>query len=136
MCIDGTSKFEEEIDESYQLRVKNYLLEEEFLKLKFSEIKAVNTSLLRKEIQCMIISVEKSRKNHIRELHQQICELKETEGVKIILYVEHTVDANDLPTALWRFCNNLDPKRDHILCKAQGTGSKEQEISNKEKINS
>jgi 4-hydroxy-3-polyprenylbenzoate decarboxylase len=33
----------------------------------------------------------------------------------MILYVEHTVDANDLPTALWRFCNNLDPKRDsHI----------------------
>jgi 4-hydroxy-3-polyprenylbenzoate decarboxylase len=33
----------------------------------------------------------------------------------MILYVEHTVDANDLPTALWRFCNNLDPKRDHTL---------------------
>ncbi len=33
----------------------------------------------------------------------------------MILYVEHTVDPNDLPTALWRFCNNLDPKRDHIL---------------------
>lgn len=34
----------------------------------------------------------------------------------MILYVEHTVDANDLGTALWRFCNNLDPKRDNILC--------------------
>jgi 4-hydroxy-3-polyprenylbenzoate decarboxylase len=33
----------------------------------------------------------------------------------MILYVEHTVDPNDLPTALWRFCNNLDPKRDHLL---------------------
>jgi 4-hydroxy-3-polyprenylbenzoate decarboxylase len=31
------------------------------------------------------------------------------------LYIEHTVDANDLSTALWRFCNNLDPKRDNIL---------------------
>jgi len=37
----------------------------------------------------------------------------------MILYVEHTVDANDLPVALWRFCNNLDPKRDSIL--SQGT---------------
>jgi len=35
----------------------------------------------------------------------------------MILYVEHTVDAKDLPVALWRFCNNLDPKRDHLLCK-------------------
>jgi 4-hydroxy-3-polyprenylbenzoate decarboxylase len=41
--------------------------------------------------------------------------LKEIEGVKMILYVEHTVDANDLPVALWRFCNNLDPKRDGII---------------------
>ncbi len=45
----------------------------------------------------------------------------------MILYVEHTVDANDLPTALWRFCNNLDPKRDHILYKAQRTKDKTQE---------
>ena len=60
---------------------------------------------------------QKNRKNHIKELHEQICELSEIEGVKMILYVEHTVDANDLPTALWRFCNNLDPKRDHLLYK-------------------
>ena len=33
----------------------------------------------------------------------------------MILYVEHTVDANDLPTALWRLCNNLDPKRDYHI---------------------
>jgi 4-hydroxy-3-polyprenylbenzoate decarboxylase len=33
----------------------------------------------------------------------------------MILYVEHTVDPQDLPSALWRFCNNLDPKRDNIL---------------------
>jgi 4-hydroxy-3-polyprenylbenzoate decarboxylase len=63
----------------------------------------------------LIISVEKNRKGHIKELHQQICGMKEMEGIKMILYVEHTVDANDLPIALWRFCNNLDPKRDHIL---------------------
>jgi len=123
MCIDGTFKFPEEIDESYglrvvssELRVQSSELSEEFLKLKFSEIKTVNVSLLKKEIPCLIISVKKNRKGHIKELHQQIGELKETEGVKMILYVEHTVDANDLPTALWRFCNNLDPKRDfHII---------------------
>ena len=66
---------------------------------------------------CLIISVQKNRKEHIKELHDQICSLKETEGVKMILYVEHTVDANDLPSALWRFCNNLDPKRDHHISK-------------------
>ena len=63
----------------------------------------------------LILSVEKKRIGHVRELHQQICELPELEGIKLILYVEHTVDANDLPVALWRFCNNLDPKRDAVL---------------------
>jgi 4-hydroxy-3-polyprenylbenzoate decarboxylase len=42
----------------------------------------------------------------------------------MILYVEHTVDANDLPTALWRFCNNLDPKRDHHLSRIQNPESR------------
>jgi len=45
-----------------------------------------------------------------------ICSAKlPIETVKMILYVEHTVDPNDLTIALWRFCNNLDPKRDALL---------------------
>jgi 4-hydroxy-3-polyprenylbenzoate decarboxylase len=59
-----------------------------------------------------------------------MCNLKEIEGVKMILYVEHTVDANDLQTALWRFCNNLDPKRDHVLCQRDTKRDSESEIRN------
>ena len=114
MCIDGTMKFDEEKDDNQQLAVGNWQLSDSLQK-KFPEIHSINSSLLPKEIPVLIISVEKNRNGHVRELHQQICALKETEGVKMILYVEHTVDANDLPVALWRFCNNLDPKRDHIL---------------------
>jgi 4-hydroxy-3-polyprenylbenzoate decarboxylase len=118
MCIDGTKKFEEEMSVSYIQKDsfgESGVLETLF-KEKFSEIHKVNTSLLKKEIPCLIISVQKNRKGHIRGLHEQVCVLKEMQEIKMILYVEHTVDANDLPTALWRFCNNLDPKRDHILC--------------------
>jgi 4-hydroxy-3-polyprenylbenzoate decarboxylase len=63
----------------------------------------------------LVIALEKNRKGHVRELHQAICERKEVEGIKLILYVEHTVDASDLGIALWRFCNNLGPKRDFSL---------------------
>jgi len=122
MCIDGTLKFEEEREGGYELGAVSHELNEEFFRNRFSEIYKVNTSLVKKEIPCLIISVEKNRKGHIRELHEQICELQEMEGIKMILYVEHTVDANDLPTALWRFCNNLDPKRDHMLCEVKGVG--------------
>jgi len=118
MCIDGTYKFEEEKDESYESGEGSYEPETLIKVLRtFSEIKIVNVSLLDKKIPCILISVQKNRKGHIKELHERIGALKEMEGVKIILYVEHTVDANDLPTALWRFCNNLDPKRDHHLYK-------------------
>lgn len=123
MCIDGTKKFEEEMEDNYELKIMSYEFDEKLLKNRFPEIKAVNVSLLHKNIPCLIISVEKDRKGHTRELHEQICLLKEMEAVKMILYVEHTVDANDLPTALWRFCNNLDPKRDHHLC-TQTAGNK------------
>ena len=115
MCIDGSAKFEEEVDDTYALGNPDFQLQDSLFIILFPEISAVNTSLVRAEIPCLIISVQKNRKNHIRELHEQICALKDVEGIKIILYVEHTVDANDLATALWRFCNNLDPKRDHLL---------------------
>jgi 4-hydroxy-3-polyprenylbenzoate decarboxylase len=113
MCIDGTKKFEEEVDETSDLSMVSGDCDK--LQPMFPEIKQVNAFLLQKGIPVLIISVEKSRRGHLRELHQQICELEEIEGVKMILYVEHTVDANDLPVALWRFCNNLDPKRDYTL---------------------
>ena len=117
MCIDGTAKFEEEIEDGYELRVVSYELSEQSLKNKFSEIKAANVSLLKKDIPCLVISIEKNRIGHIKELHDQITGMEETAGIKMILYVEHTVDAHDLPTALWRLCNNLDPKRDSYLSK-------------------
>jgi 4-hydroxy-3-polyprenylbenzoate decarboxylase len=117
MCIDGTYKFEEEKDENVQYAMFNAQLSGEILRKIFSEIHAVNISLIKKDIPCLIISVKKNRPGHIKELHEQLCELEEMQGVKMILYVEHTVDANDLTTALWRFCNNLDPKRDYHLFK-------------------
>jgi 4-hydroxy-3-polyprenylbenzoate decarboxylase len=121
MCIDGTGKFAEEMEDDYwQVNKENTVVQNklaELLKDRFTEIMAVNDSLLANGISCVLISVKKNRKGHIRDLHKQVCELKETETVKLILYVEHTVDPHDLPAALWRFCNNLDPKRDHTLCK-------------------
>ena len=85
------------------------------LSQKFTDIRSVNDQLIARDIPCLIISVEKNRLGHIRELHQQICESGMVEGIKLILYVEHTVNAKDLPVALWRFCNNLDPRRDSHL---------------------
>jgi 4-hydroxy-3-polyprenylbenzoate decarboxylase len=114
MCIDGTAKSEEEISEEYGWTKPEKAWLDSLPQI-FSEIHSVNTSLLEMEMPVLIVSAKKERPGHIRELHQQICGKKEAEGIKLILYVEHTVVAGDLPVALWRFCNNLDPKRDQTL---------------------
>ncbi|MBN9384910.1 MAG: menaquinone biosynthesis decarboxylase [Chitinophagaceae bacterium] len=116
MCIDGTAKTEEEADDRYLPDVTKVRgLSASLLMQRFPEIKGANLALLQKDIPCVILSVKKQRAGHIRELHTALCDQEELEGVKMVLYVEHTVNAEDLPVALWRFCNNLDPKRDHLL---------------------
>jgi 4-hydroxy-3-polyprenylbenzoate decarboxylase len=115
MCIDGTAKFDEEKEDHFEWNRMVENLDSGNIMDMFSEIKGINTTLLSKGISCLVISVEKNRKGHIQELHQSLCTLPEMEGIKMILYVEHTIDAGDLTVALWRFCNNLDPRRDHFL---------------------
>jgi 4-hydroxy-3-polyprenylbenzoate decarboxylase len=123
MGIDGTRKYEEEIEGT--MKHENGVADVNKLKsslLGYTEIKDVNVSLPLIEIPCLVISVEKNRSGHIRELHHQVSAIEEMRWIKMVLYVEHTVDANDLTTALWRFCNNLDPKRDHIVAYAREDG--------------
>jgi 4-hydroxy-3-polyprenylbenzoate decarboxylase len=117
MCIDGTAKFPEEIEDGFvaistlqpAAAITASLLQQ------FPEIQAVNASLIDLQIPCMVVAVKKERPGHIRSLHNAIASQAICKGIKMILYVEHTVDPQDLPTALWRFCNNLDPKRDQHL---------------------
>jgi 4-hydroxy-3-polyprenylbenzoate decarboxylase len=122
MCIDGTSKFEEESDDLFHEVKTGDLSGITGLATIFPEIRSINISLLKNDIPCLLLSIEKNRPGHIKELHEKICSLPEAAGLKMILYVEHTVDANDLATALWRFCNNLDPKRDFILFRKEEAG--------------
>jgi 4-hydroxy-3-polyprenylbenzoate decarboxylase len=111
MCIDGTWKYEEEKENETSGAPLNF--NKEKILRRYTEIVRINDSLLSMDISCIIISVKKSRAGHVRQLHENITGI--TSGIKMILYVEHTVDANDLPVALWRFCNNIDPRRDNIL---------------------
>ncbi|MEO7834789.1 MAG: menaquinone biosynthesis decarboxylase, partial [Ginsengibacter sp.] len=120
MCIDGSFKFDEEKDTYFSTLLPSFnAASANEMKNVFREIKEINFSLIEKEIPCLIISIQKDKKNHVKELHESICEIKSVEGIKMILYVEHTVDPNDLSVALWRFCNNLDPRRDHFIVKKQ-----------------
>ncbi len=118
MCIDGTAKTEEEITEPLtEYKMPNNFSSEN-ISTKHPEIVSINQRLMAEwDIPVLFISVKKDRQNHVTELHEQLCALPGMEGIKMILYVEHTVDANDIADVLWRFCNNLDPRRDHFYGK-------------------
>ena len=122
MCIDGTNKMPEEQDEDYHcppLKISSAELKE--LLLAYSpSIRDVNTQLIEEGIPCILLAIEKNKPGHIRELHSAIAALPTMASIKMILYVEHTINPNDLATSLWRFCNNLDPKRDSYLFKSNG----------------
>lgn len=122
MCIDGTNKMPEEQDEEYHcppLKISSAELKE--LLLAYSpSIRDVNTQLIEEGIPCILLAIEKNKPGHIIELHSAIAALPTMASIKMILYVEHTVNPNDLATSLWRFCNNLDPKRDSYLFKSNG----------------
>ena len=111
LCIDGTKKVDEEIVDENIFEGKTNITEEK-LKSIFDEIELVNCSLLKLDIPCIIISFKKNKKNHFKELFNLIVNLKEIVGIKMILFVDDLVDVNDLTVALWRFCNNIDPRRD------------------------
>ncbi|SHN23274.1 menaquinone biosynthesis decarboxylase [Chitinophaga sp. CF418] len=115
MCIDGTRKYEEEIEGNEEQLTSNYAFNKQEVLKRFPEVKGINDSLLKEDIPCILVSVQKSRPLHIKELNEQLYSLPEMTAVKMVLYVEHTVDVSDLASALWRFCNNLDPRRDSFV---------------------
>lgn len=121
MCVDATRKLEEEIL-GYKLQVTSYKVTSsklnEVMKNKFSELVEVNDSMLSQGVSMVFVSVKKNRKNHLRELTPQLFAMDELKRVKIIIYVEHTVDANDIADVVWRFANNIDPRRDSFVIPA------------------
>lgn len=121
MCIDGTKKQEEEMTTP----LLPFKLNKEFSKntilSTFPEITGLNEQLAAKwDMPVLFVAVEKNRPGHILQLHGQLCQQPGMGGIKMILYVEHTVKADDIADVLWRFCNNLDPKRDHFYGGASG----------------
>ena len=122
MCIDGTFKYEEEKDDLFLSAPPRFSAEseKELIRL-FPEITAINSSLVQKEIPCLLIALQKNKKEHVKKLHDLVWDTGIIDGIKMILYVEHTIDPNDLTVALWRLCNNLDPKRDHFIVKKPAT---------------
>ena len=126
--IDGTKKMPEE--QSSPMSSRSFVIESLVINLnnissQFPEIKAVNSSLIEKGISLIFVAIEKDRKNHIREIGEKLAAMEELRNVKVIIFLDHTMDVSDTADAVWRFANNVDPKRDQqvILAKNDGEDS-------------
>ncbi len=121
MGIDGTIKFPEEKENNHSplpVHDLQFTIDDAELMKSFPEIKQVNAELLQKSISIVFISIEKNKKNHVRELSEKIFALPVFQQVKVLIYLDHTVDISDIADAVWRFSNNVDPKRDHFIFNA------------------
>lgn len=115
MCIDGTRKTEEEQTEVLKPYKISAAFSAQQIMADMPEVNGVNDVLMRNwEIPVLMVSMKKDRPGHVRDLHTRIAGAAGMDGVKMVLYVEHTVDIHDIADVLWRFCNNLDPRRDHM----------------------
>ena len=118
--IDGTKKTSEELasrisPEKISELKRLSISEKKILQETFSEIHEINDTLLEQGISLVFISIKKNRKNHVRELGDKIFNFEFLTDVKIIIFLEHTLDVHDIADSVWRFANNADPKRDHFL---------------------
>jgi len=116
MCIDGTKKTDEELSRPLEPYQFNKYLSAAILCQQFPQITAINDTLARAaNLPVVIIAVRKTAPGQVRELHASLAALPAFNGIKAVLYVEHSVDPQIVTDALWRFCNNMDPVRDHFF---------------------
>ena len=126
MGIDATLKMEEEGGGGIDLNDEMHTLSEKEAivraALEFSEIHQCNAALLDRGISIVFLSIQKSRKGHVREVAEQVIARQEFGKVKVLIFLEHTMDIDDVADAVWRFSNNVDPRRDHFDFPARSIG--------------
>ncbi len=128
MGIDATAKMEEEIEPntpSDKVNRELLLRAESDIRTcleSFPDVLDFNVSLLKFSVPIVFIALKKDRKDHVKEVAGKLLALKAFHPVKVLIFLEHTLDVQDVADAVWRFSNNFDPKRDHLLFKSSAPG--------------
>ena len=128
MGIDATRKLEEELmpGESSgslviaELQQSMAAIENEVKK--YAELKAVNVQLLMIGVPLVFVAISKNRKGHVRDMAGTLLASDAFSLVKVLIFLEDTMDISHVADAVWRFSNNVDPRRDHIDIPATSAG--------------
>lgn len=120
--LDATKKLPEEKIHDHSNAGRTITVSEREIQTRYPEIKAVNAVLNQSGISLIFLTIEKQRKNHIREICRDLFELPSLKSTKVVIFLEHTLDVTDIADAVWRFANNFDPKRDQHTVMASTDG--------------
>jgi 4-hydroxy-3-polyprenylbenzoate decarboxylase len=125
--IDATKKFAEELRPAYQ--PKPYptaqIPDLQTIKTAYPEIAALNTSLLEQGISLIFITLKKSIPGQVKKVAKGISLMPEFSSVKVMIFLDDIIDIARVGDALWRFSNNTDVKRDHLLLTGEDCNSAE-----------
>lgn len=121
MGVDATRKLPEEMRTERLVKVdwEKAKLDTNAIKSLHPEIADLNDSLLKLNISLVIVSVNKNRIGHVKELTKQLLGLDGFKQVKVLIYLDGNIDISDVQDAVWRFSNNADVKRDSKIFEAE-----------------
>lgn len=128
MGIDATRKLEEETipgamaDKVDVTRLKREVAEMQAVVNGFPELKSLNGRLAEIGVPVVFVAIEKNRKGHVEEMAKTLLNEPAFSQVKVLIFLEHTMDIQDVADAVWRFSNNVDPRRDHFDVPAKVLG--------------
>lgn len=87
------------------------------LKTALPEIKDLNLPLEGVFHNCAIVSIKKNYPAHAYKVMSALWGLGQMMFTKMLIVVDHTVDAQNMSEVLWKVFNNVDPARDIMVVK-------------------
>lgn len=114
MGIDATVKIEEEIAVKDKITLE-LMPVTDLLKNNVESIEGINRvnwSLLIKSISVLVVSVNKSRKDYLTLIVENILLQEELQQLKFLIFVDAELDIDALEVVSWYVSGNIDPRRD------------------------
>lgn len=114
--IDATSPYPGEESSDRKKGLSDIPSEEETLELLKKiipkEVKEIAIPVRDVKSPILFVSMEKRRPHAAKEIAKLIFNGPQLEGFKIVILFDLNVDIKNISTSIWKFFNNVDPKRD------------------------
>jgi 4-hydroxy-3-polyprenylbenzoate decarboxylase len=113
MGIDATRKLPEEAP--VKALKEPAWIDREGISRSFPMIRHIDDSLASKEISLLVLGVEKSHSNQVKEMGKELLVRGLVRGFKVILFADPAASLLDFPSLTWISANNIDPNRDCLI---------------------